>query len=585
MNGGQEDFIPYWLQTGASWLNAASPFGADLKQPAWPDPPAPHSASKTRVNALLGPVMHAWEYPWPHTSPMESRLDMWAQSTQPSPSAAPPHSALKTSGRRRPSSRADAVNALLPHLIFGKYWPVAPSVANDQPPAHGFYFSPMPQAPSWDQVPAYPADNAAPSFSQPPSSASKSAFTRVFDASWATPTPGVNAGEYSRADEAAMAQQARDAAGKTFGRREQQAVRARSASPAPDIEADAGDPGLKARMRLNFLDSYYRGTLAGASRLAYLAHLAATPDAPGINPDLKRVRDGLREEHRQITADLARYERMRLFENRSELAASALGQIGGAIPSPENWLGLGARGASALWRAGKAALQQGAITGLADPIVQGLNIKAGVQDNYSPVRTGLAFGLGAALGGGAQLGLEGFNRAAARGGRAVPARTLRSRIKPPSMPVVRSCLLASGLRTQRQRCWLGPTCARRSRISQALPGYRTSGHYPFASPPVSFHYTFGKAAPSIANEGLKAGSYVTPTGNLSPLQAHIDLALPPNRGLPDALLRVDLEGLRRDGYDIPAITRVGRSYGMPGGDYEMKVPYRIPPQYIKVIKP
>ena len=478
---------------------------------------------------------------------------MWAERTQPTPSAAlPPHSALKT-----------RVNALLPHLDSGKYWPVAPSVANDQPPAHGFYLSPMPQAPSWDQVPAYPAAGAAPSFSQPPS-----------PASWATPTPGVNAGEYSRADEAAMAQQARDAAGKAFGRREQQAVRARSASPAPDLEADAGDPGLKARMRLNFLDSYYRGTLAGASRLAYLAHLAATPDDPGINPDLKRVRDGLREEHRQITADLARYDRMRLFENRSELAASALGQIGGAIPSPENWLGLGARGASALWRAGKAALQQGAITGLADPIVQGLNIKAGVQDSYSPVRTGLAFGLGAALGGGAQLGLEGFNRAAARwwpgsagadtpkshqttgdaGGQVVPAGERPADAAP-------EVLARSDLRS---------TFA----DFEALPGYRTSGHYPFASPPVSFHYTFGKAAPSIASEGLNPGSYVTPAGNLSPLQAHIDLALPPNRGLPDALLRVDLEGLRRDGYDIPAITRVGRSYGMPGGGYEMKFPYR-----------
>ena len=41
MNDGPEDFIPYWLQTGSSWLNTAAPFGADLKQPAWPDPPAP----------------------------------------------------------------------------------------------------------------------------------------------------------------------------------------------------------------------------------------------------------------------------------------------------------------------------------------------------------------------------------------------------------------------------------------------------------------------------------------------------------------------------------------------------------------
>ena len=96
-------------------------------------------------------------------------------------------------------------------------------------------------------------------------------------------------------------------------------------------------------MRLNFLDGYYRGTLAGASRLAYLAHLAATPDDPGIDPDLKRVRDGLREEHRQITADLARYDRMRRFENPAEFGAAALGQIGGGLPTPESLVGVGAQ--------------------------------------------------------------------------------------------------------------------------------------------------------------------------------------------------------------------------------------------------
>ena len=83
MNDGQDDFIPYWLQTGSSWLNTAAPLGADLKQPAWSDPAAPP-----------GPLMHPWEYPWPHISPMESRLqsplDMWAQATQPNPSAALP---------------------------------------------------------------------------------------------------------------------------------------------------------------------------------------------------------------------------------------------------------------------------------------------------------------------------------------------------------------------------------------------------------------------------------------------------------------------------------------------------------------
>ena len=72
----------------------------------------------------------------------------WVPMTPPPPIAPPsafpsalPHSALKT-----------RVNALLEHLNSGKYWPVAPapSGANEQPPSRGFDFPPVPQqAPSW----------------------------------------------------------------------------------------------------------------------------------------------------------------------------------------------------------------------------------------------------------------------------------------------------------------------------------------------------------------------------------------------------------------------------------------------------
>jgi hypothetical protein len=54
---------------------------------------------------------------------------------------------------------------------------------------------------------------------------------------------------------------------------------------------------------------------------------------------------------------------------------------------------------------------------------------------------------------------------------------------------------------------------------------QTAGHLDEA-----FHYTFKGAAASIERTGLKPGSYLTPDGRLSPLQAQIDLALPPNRG-------------------------------------------------------
>jgi hypothetical protein len=82
-----------------------------------------------------------------------------------------------------------------------------------------------------------------------------------------------------------------------------------------------------------------RGTLLGAARLALLAHLAATPDEPGIRPEVKRVNGNLREEYRQITADLTRYDRMRAFGRASEFRAAALGQLGGGMLSPESWLG------------------------------------------------------------------------------------------------------------------------------------------------------------------------------------------------------------------------------------------------------
>ena len=109
----------------------------------------------------------------------------------------------------------------------------------------------------------------------------------------------------------------------------------------------------------------------------------------------------------------------------------------------------------------------------------------------------------------------------------------------------------------------------------------------------AFHYGFSRYAKSIEANGLRAGTYATPVGNLSPLQAQIELALPPNRGLPDMMVRIDVAGLRRAGYEIPSVTRVSntvtgsdsRVYTMPGGGYEMQFPYRIPAEYVNVEKP
>jgi RHS repeat-associated protein len=106
----------------------------------------------------------------------------------------------------------------------------------------------------------------------------------------------------------------------------------------------------------------------------------------------------------------------------------------------------------------------------------------------------------------------------------------------------------------------------------------------------AYHYTFAKYADSIAKDGLRPGTYATSDGSLSPLQAQLDLALPPNRGLPEVKIRVDVEGLRDAGYAIPDVTRVSstvtgadnRVYTMPGGGYQMKFPYAIPGRFLKV---
>jgi hypothetical protein len=98
-----------------------------------------------------------------------------------------------------------------------------------------------------------------------------------------------------------------------------------------------------------------------------------------------------------------------------------------------------------------------------------------------------------------------------------------------------------------------------------------------------FHHTVEAAAKSIERNGLRPGAYATPTGGLSPLQAHIELALDPSKGARNAIVEIDLRGLKAAGYKIPSVNRISSQFGMPGGGYEMQFPYAIPPQFIKVI--
>jgi hypothetical protein len=116
-------------------------------------------------------------------------------------------------------------------------------------------------------------------------------------------------------------------------------------------------------------------------------------------------------------------------------------------------------------------------------------------------------------------------------------------------------------------------------VSSAVAGSRTapaalSGTYPPRRTARSSHRRHSTSIPR---------DDATPNGELSPLQARIDLALPPNRGLPGATFRLGDAGLREAGYEIPEVTQVGRSYNMPGGGYEMQFPYPIPPEFIKAM--
>ena len=115
-----------------------------------------------------------------------------------------------------------------------------------------------------------------------------------------------------------------------------------------------------------------------------------------------------------MVADLARYDRMRWFENPAEFGAAALGQIGGGLPTPESLVGVGAKGVTWLGRAARAGLQQGAVNAATDPVVQALNMRAGVRDEYDPWRTAAAGVTGFVTGAGIRSGADALGGGGAR---------------------------------------------------------------------------------------------------------------------------------------------------------------------------
>ena len=166
------------------------------------------------------------------------------------------------------------------------------------------------------------------------------------------------------------------------------------------------DNGVEAleRFRLNQVESFYRGTSFGALRLSALAEIYRTPDTPETPPERKRVNEEMRKEYMSIVADLMAYEQMQSFGTTWEAMSALGGQFTGSLGGPESWLGWRAGGATLLSSTLRAAGQQAAISAAVDPLIQGLNINAGVQDEYEFGQTLLSGAMGGTIGAGFHLG-------------------------------------------------------------------------------------------------------------------------------------------------------------------------------------
>jgi hypothetical protein len=79
--------------------------------------------------------------------------------------------------------------------------------------------------------------------------------------------------------------------------------------------------------------------------------------------------------------------------------------------------------------------------------------------------------------------------------------------------------------------------------------------------------------------------YATTKSGLTPVQAQIELALTSNRGLPDALFEIDVEGLRKIGINpiLGPRSVAGGNFGA-GGGVEIIFNKPIPAKYLIRLK-
>lgn len=86
--------------------------------------------------------------------------------------------------------------------------------------------------------------------------------------------------------------------------------------------------------------------------------------------------------------------------------------------------------------------------------------------------------------------------------------------------------------------------------------------------------------------GKGGNVYLTHEGDLSPIQAHIDLGLAPGRGFPTHRFPVDSKALAEYlGEELPAPTRVaGFPGGGAGGCWEVPIDGPIPPWLLEMVR-
>ena len=101
-----------------------------------------------------------------------------------------------------------------------------------------------------------------------------------------------------------------------------------------------------------------------------------------------------------------------------------------------------------------------------------------------------------------------------------------------------------------------------------------------------YHYTSTGNVESIMQKGLGYGRplvYTTPVGNLSPVQAQIELALSPNHGYPSALFEIDTARLQQLGIRPIMRRRVMSTSTAAGGGIEIIFNQPIPPSALKLV--